>query len=249
MLLGASPVGWGGGGGVVVRRGDAARATGLTRMNACSSRSHACLVVNVTRTLPGAETGGEACVVRGKLTLVDLAGSERVAKTGSTGERLEEAKSINLSLTTLGNVVAALIDPKATHVPYRDSKLTRLLEDSLGGIGKTSVIITVGPDVAHAGESAASCRFGERAMRVKTVSRVRREEDWRGKALRLEQELELARDEAAQLRDELAAARRRQPAAQRPRCGTAPSPPRRANGGGGNAAWEEGRASLIREGF
>lgn len=78
-------------------------------------------------------------VRRGKLNLVDLAGSERANKTGATGERMKEATKINLSLSALGNVISALVDGKTKHVPYRDSKLTRLLQDSLGGNTKTLV--------------------------------------------------------------------------------------------------------------
>jgi hypothetical protein len=76
---------------------------------------------------------------KGKLNLVDLAGSERANKTGATGERMKEATKINLSLSALGNVISALVDGKTKHVPYRDSKLTRLLQDSLGGNTKTLV--------------------------------------------------------------------------------------------------------------
>lgn len=81
----------------------------------------------------------DGMIRRGKLNLVDLAGSERANKTGATGERMKEATKINLSLSALGNVISALVDGKTKHVPYRDSKLTRLLQDSLGGNTKTLV--------------------------------------------------------------------------------------------------------------
>jgi hypothetical protein len=81
----------------------------------------------------------------GKLNLVDLAGSERQAKTGAAGKRLKEASKINLSLSALGAVISALTDPGASHIPYRDSKLTRLLQDSLGGNSKTVMVANVGP--------------------------------------------------------------------------------------------------------
>ena len=81
----------------------------------------------------------------GKLNLVDLAGSERQAKTGATGDRLKEATKINLSLSALGNVISALVDGKSQHIPYRDSKLTRLLQDSLGGNTKTVMCANCGP--------------------------------------------------------------------------------------------------------
>ena len=77
--------------------------------------------------------------------MVDLAGSERLAKTHATGDRLKEATKINLSLSTLCHVISSLIDPKATYIPYRDSKLTRMLQDSLGGNTKTVMIANVGP--------------------------------------------------------------------------------------------------------
>ena len=82
----------------------------------------------------------------GKLNLVDLAGSERINVTGAQGKRLEECKKINMSLAALGNVIAALTDPKLrNHIPYRDSKLTRLLEDSLGGNCKTTMMAMISP--------------------------------------------------------------------------------------------------------
>lgn len=81
----------------------------------------------------------------GKLNLVDLAGSEQQKKTGTTGLRLKEATKINLSLSALMNVITALVDGKSTHVPYRDSKLTRLLQDSLGGNVKTVMIANISP--------------------------------------------------------------------------------------------------------
>ena len=100
----------------------------------------------VTGTAGTAGSAGAAGSIRvGKLNLVDLAGSERQAKTGAAGERLKEASKINLSLSALGAVISALTDPGATHIPYRDSKLTRLLQDSLGGNSKTVMVANVGP--------------------------------------------------------------------------------------------------------
>eukprot|EP00755_Sulcionema_specki_P021567 Sspe_Gene.13517::Locus_4622_Transcript_4_5_Confidence_0.250_Length_2892::g.13517::m.13517 len=181
-----------------VERGEEHRVVGLTKMNATSSRSHTCLMVMMTRSVE--EEGSDPYLVRGKLTLVDLAGSERVSKTGSEGERLEEAKGINLSLSALGNVISHLISETSTYVPYRDSVLTRLLQDSLGGVGKTSVVVTLGPDLTHASESICSCVFGQRAMKVKNVAKIRREEDWKSKAVRLEKELAEAQRDNARLR-------------------------------------------------
>ena len=104
-------------------------------MNAGSSRSHAIFTI-IVECAEVDEKRGEHIRV-GKLNLVDLAGSERQSKTGATGHRLKEATKINLSLSALGNVISALVDGKSQHIPYRDSKLTRLLQDSLGGNTKT----------------------------------------------------------------------------------------------------------------
>ena len=103
------------------------RATGATLMNADSSRSHSIFTINVE--MMDAGLGSDQNHIRkGKLNLVDLAGSERQAKTQATGDRLKEATKINLSLSALGNVISALVDGKSKHIPYRDSKLTRLLQ-------------------------------------------------------------------------------------------------------------------------
>ncbi|VDQ07437.1 unnamed protein product [Trichobilharzia regenti] len=112
--------------------------TGATNMNEHSSRSHA--IYTVTIECSENTEKNKALIRQGKLHLVDLAGSERQAKTGATGKRLQEANKINLSLATLGNVISALVDGKSTHVPYRNSKLTRLLQDSLGGNSKTAMV-------------------------------------------------------------------------------------------------------------
>jgi hypothetical protein len=88
----------------------------------------------------------------GKLFCVDLAGSERAKKSGARGSRMEELKAINMSLSALGNCISALADSamgKSTFIPYRDSRLTRLLQDSLGGNAKTTLIVTLGPSEAH----------------------------------------------------------------------------------------------------
>lgn len=105
------------------------RATGATMMNADSSRSHSIFTISVEM-MSMLQDVEEKTIKRGKLSLVDLAGSERQAKTGASGDRLKEATKINLSLSALGNVISALVDGKAKHIPYRDSKLTRLLQVS-----------------------------------------------------------------------------------------------------------------------
>lgn len=120
------------------------------------------------------------CAVRpiiitvGILYLVDLAGSEKVGKTGATGMRLEEAKNINSSLTSLGMVINALCDG-APHVPFRDSKLTMLLMEALGGNSKTTLIICCTPEHDHSPETLSTLRFGERAKHIKTKAKVNEE--------------------------------------------------------------------------
>ena len=109
-------------------------------MNSRSSRSHAIFTIYIE---VSAEEEGRQVVKAGKLNLVDLAGSERQKKTHATGEGLKEAVKINLSLSALGNVISALVDGKITHIPYRDSKLTRILQDSLGGNTKTVMIACI----------------------------------------------------------------------------------------------------------
>jgi len=126
----------------IMEKGSKNRTTAYTDMNADSSRSHSLFLIQIE----SEETvNGEQCFKAGKLNLVDLAGSERQSKTNATGVRLEEAKKINMSLTALGNVISCLVDGKSGHIPYRDSKLTRLLQDSLGGNTKTVMIAACSP--------------------------------------------------------------------------------------------------------
>jgi kinesin family protein 5 len=106
---------------------------------------------------------------------VDLAGSEKVGKTGATGRRLDEAKNINKSLTVLGQVIKQLTDGTSTHIPYRDSKLTRILKDSLGGNSKTILIITCSPSISNHDESLSTLRFGQRAKAIQNKPVVNRE--------------------------------------------------------------------------
>lgn len=105
----------------------------------------------------------DGSIKRGKLHLVDLAGSEKISKTGAVGNLLDEAKSINQSLTTLGRVIVALTDRSITHIPYRESKLTRILSESLGGNSKTCMIITVSPHPINDQETLSTLRYGARA--------------------------------------------------------------------------------------
>ena len=111
----------------------------------------------------------------GRLYLVDLAGSEKIDKTGAKGQTLEEAKKINLSLTTLGMVITALTDKSKKHIPYRESKLTRILSESLGGNSKTCLVITCSPHPYNVQETLSTLRFGTRARSIKNKAVVNRE--------------------------------------------------------------------------
>jgi chromosome segregation ATPase len=137
-----------------------------TTMNRSSSRSHTIMTVVVERT-PLRPEALEGPATRSKLTCVDLAGSERVKRSQAQGVQLQEAKSINLSLSALGNVVAALAGDSQQHIPWRDSKLTRLLQDTLGGRSNTSIIINISPAEQDLGETSTSLLFGRRAMEVR----------------------------------------------------------------------------------
>ncbi|CAB3405819.1 unnamed protein product [Caenorhabditis bovis] len=142
------------------------RHAGATLMNKDSSRSHSIFTVYVEAM---SETGS---IRMGKLNLVDLAGSERQSKTGATGDRLKEATKINLSLSALGNVISALVDGKSKHIPYRDSKLTRLLQDSLGGNTKTIMIACISPSSDNFDETLSTLRYANRAKNIKNKPKI-----------------------------------------------------------------------------
>ena len=137
-----------------------------TKLNHNSSRSHCILILEITQSFKK-----EKLIKKGTLNLVDLAGSEKVSKTGAVGLTLEEAKKINLSLSTLGNVIHALTH-KSEHIPYRDSKLTRLLKESLGGNYKTSLIVTCSPHSYNLDEVISSLLFAKRVKTIKNVVKV-----------------------------------------------------------------------------
>ena len=134
-------------------------------MNEQSSRSHSIFMINVKQ--KNMDTQKE---LDGKIYLVDLAGSETVAKTGATGIKFEEAKKINKSLSALGNVIAKLSSgDKNAHIPYRDSKLTRILQESLGGNSKTTIIICCSPAAFNESETISTLEFGKRAKKITNV--------------------------------------------------------------------------------
>ena len=141
------------------------RATGATNQNEHSSRSHAILQLQlIYNSIDGQ-------VRKSFLSLVDLAGSERIAKTGAEGQRLKEAQKINQSLTTLGMVIMALTTPGTKHVPFRNSKLTLILKDSLGGSSKTTLLCTASRLKNHSEESIQTLYFASRAKTIKTHAR------------------------------------------------------------------------------
>ncbi|KAL0221104.1 hypothetical protein RCL1_000958 [Eukaryota sp. TZLM3-RCL] len=169
-----------------IREGAANRAISSTAMNKTSSRSHVILQLTIEQR-SRSENGA---VRRGTLSIVDLAGSERVSKTGSDSTRLEEAKKINKSLSALGNVVQALTAASpTTHIPFRDSKLTRLLSDSLGGNSKTCLVVCVGPAAFNYEETYSSLHFATRAMAVKNHAVINEVPDFKFMQSNFEQKL------------------------------------------------------------
>ena len=158
----------------VLRVGKKNRSVGATLMNADSSRSHSIFTITIetSKRRPGDKPGEAPHITVGKLNLVDLAGSERQSKTQATGERLKEATKINLSLSTLGNVISALVDGKSQHIPYRNSKLTRLLQDSLGGNTKTVMMANLGPADYNFDETMGTLRYANRAKNIKNTPKI-----------------------------------------------------------------------------
>lgn len=158
----------------LLRTGVARRHVGETNMNAESSRSHTIfrMVVEsraVGENASGAANGAQDAVLVATLNLVDLAGSERVVKTGAEGIRMKEGANINKSLLNLGIVINKLTEGaegKGSHIPFRDSKLTRILQPALGGNSKTAIVCNVTPAAAHAEETHSTLRFAVRAKRV-----------------------------------------------------------------------------------
>ncbi|KAJ4845553.1 hypothetical protein Tsubulata_021534 [Turnera subulata] len=186
----------------LLRIGEAHRIAANTKLNTESSRSHALLMVHIKRSVGrddavSSEVDDSSHLVkpskpivrRSKLVLVDLAGSERVHKSGSEGHMLEEAKYINLSLSALGKCINALAE-NSSHVPVRDSKLTRLLKDSFGGSARTSLIVTIGPSPRHRGETTSTILFGQRAMKVENMLKIKEEFDYKSLSRKLEMQVD-----------------------------------------------------------
>ncbi|MCL4125592.1 UNVERIFIED_CONTAM: hypothetical protein GTU68_041187 [Idotea baltica] len=161
----------------VIEAGKMNRHIAVTNMNEHSSRSHSVFLIQVKQ-----ENIESQKKLLGKLYLVDLAGSEKVSKTGAEGTVLDEAKNINKSLSALGNVISSLADGSKTHIPYRDSKLTRILQESLGGNARTTIIICCSPASYNETESKSTLDFGRRAKTIKNVVTVNEEltaEEWK----------------------------------------------------------------------
>ncbi|KAG7244245.1 hypothetical protein INR49_004383 [Caranx melampygus] len=154
----------------LMSEGNKSRTVAATNMNEESSRSHAVFNIILTHTLMDLQSGTTGEKVS-KLSLVDLAGSERAAKTGAAGERLKEGSNINKSLSTLGLVISALADQgagknKSKFVPYRDSVLTWLLKDSLGGNSRTAMVATISPAADNFDETLSTLRYADRAKNI-----------------------------------------------------------------------------------
>uniref|UniRef100_UPI00398F7F6A kinesin-like protein KIF13A isoform X2 n=1 Tax=Pristiophorus japonicus TaxID=55135 RepID=UPI00398F7F6A len=185
----------------LMSEGNKSRTVAATNMNEESSRSHAVFSIILTQTLSDLQssTSGEKV---SKLSLVDLAGSERVSKTGAAGERLKEGSNINKSLTTLGLVISALADQvggkgKSKFVPYRDSVLTWLLKDNLGGNSKTAMIATISPAGDNYEETLSTLRYADRAKRI--VNHAVVNEDPNAKIIReLREEVEKLKEQLSQ---------------------------------------------------
>lgn len=147
----------------ILEKGAAKRTTAATLMNAYSSRSHS--VFSVTIHMKETTIDGEELVKIGKLNLVDLAGSENIGRSGAVDKRAREAGNINQSLLTLGRVITALVE-RTPHIPYRESKLTRILQDSLGGRTRTSIIATISPASLNLEETLSTLEYAHRAKNI-----------------------------------------------------------------------------------
>ncbi|CAJ0938025.1 unnamed protein product, partial [Mesorhabditis belari] len=189
----------------LIEEGNKSRTVAATNMNAESSRSHAVFNIRLTQVLIDAENGFSGEKVA-KISLVDLAGSERAGKTGAVGKRLEEGGNINKSLTTLGMVISSLADrsskdKKDKFIPYRDSVLTWLLKDNLGGNSRTVMIATISPAADNYEETLSTLRYADRAKKI--VNHAVINEDPNAKIIReLREEVEQLRLQISQTKKE-----------------------------------------------
>ena len=154
----------------ILRKGTERRQKAATLMNAQSSRSHSIFMVTVF-IKEKSSIDGEETIKVGKLNLVDLAGSENIERSGATGKRAAEAGKINKSLTTLGRVITALVEHR-DHIPYRESNLTRLLQDSLGGKTKTTIIATISPAMSNIEETMSTLDYAHKAKSIRNKPEV-----------------------------------------------------------------------------
>ncbi|KAM3606880.1 uncharacterized protein V6R79_025065 [Siganus canaliculatus] len=182
----------------ILERGAAKRKTASTLMNAYSSRSHS--VFSVTIHMKEITLDGEELVKIGKLNLVDLAGSENIGRSGAVDKRAREAGNINQSLLTLGRVITALVE-KRPHVPYRESKLTRILQDSLGGRTKTSIIATVSPSSSNVEETLSTLEYASRAKNIMNKPEVNQKLTKRTLIKEYTEEIERLKRDLAATRD------------------------------------------------